>query len=237
MAPGGGTSRHTGLKFLLLAAGLALVLFLGWKLGAVGYLQQHKEDIRSFIRGLGPWGPSLYALIYAGGVVLAIPGTVLTVIAALLFGTWGGTAVVVAGATAGASAAFLIGRYLGRDFIAGRLRGRWKAIDEGVREGGFSYLLFLRLVPLVPFNVLNYGSGLTGVRFRDYVLATAIGIVPGTFVYCYATTSLANVQQAKSPIFVAFGLLGLLALTPVAFRTWRKGSSRSQVAPQPEEQR
>ena len=89
----------------------------------------------------------------------------------------------VIGATIGATLAYLIGRLLGREFVEQLFGGRFAAFDQRIREHGFTGLLVIRLLPIFPFNAVNFGCGLTGIRLRDYVLATAIGIVPGTFVY------------------------------------------------------
>jgi len=127
----------------------------------------------------------LYVLIYVAGTALLVPGLALSFIGSLLFSLWEATLWTWLGATLGATLAFLIAKWLGRDFVDGMLGGRLKALDDRLRDHGFTGLLILRLVPLFPFNALNFGCGLTAIRTRDYVLATAIGILPGTFIYQY----------------------------------------------------
>ena len=104
---------------------------------------------------------------------------------AALFDLFEATLYTWIGATLGATLAFLLARLLGRDFFAQLLAGRLQALDERLSRNGFFNMLILRLVPLIPFNAINFGAGLTSIRLRDYVLATAIGILPGTFVYQY----------------------------------------------------
>jgi uncharacterized membrane protein YdjX (TVP38/TMEM64 family) len=125
----------------------------------------------------------IYVMVYIVGTVVLLPGTVLSFAGAVLFGAYEGTLYTWIGATIGATLAYLIGRALGREFIEQLFGGRFAAFDQRIREHGFTGLLIIRLLPLFPFNAVNFGCGLTGIRLRDYVLATAIGIVPGTFVY------------------------------------------------------
>jgi uncharacterized membrane protein YdjX (TVP38/TMEM64 family) len=127
----------------------------------------------------------LYIGVYIAGTVVLIPGTILSFAGALLFGPYEGTLYTWIGATIGATGAFYVAKALGRDFVDRLLAGRLQALDQRVRAHGFTGLLIIRLVPLFPFNGVNFGCGLTSIRTRDYILATAIGILPGTFVYKY----------------------------------------------------
>lgn len=141
---------------------------------------------RDFIQAQGPVAARLlYVLLYIIGTVVLLPGTVLSFAGAVLFGPWEGTLYTWIGASIGAVLAFFLAKALGRDFVDRLLKGKFQAFDERIRDNGFIGLLVLRLIPLFPFNGINFGSGLTSIRFRDYLLATAIGIVPGTFVYQY----------------------------------------------------
>ena len=142
--------------------------------------------IRAFIESVDPFlARLLYVVAYIAGAILLLPGLVFSFIGAMLFGIWEGTLYTWIGATIGATCAFLFARALGREFVDRLLGGKLQALDQRLRQHGFVSLLILRLVPLFPFNGLNFGCGLTSLRLRDYVLATAIGIVPGTFVYQY----------------------------------------------------
>jgi uncharacterized membrane protein YdjX (TVP38/TMEM64 family) len=144
------------------------------------------ESIRDYLDGFPPaLVPLLFIAIYVIGTVLLLPGTVLSFVGSLLFDLFTATLYTWIGATVGATLAFLFAKLLGRDFVDQLLAGRLHALDERLQKHGFTGLLILRLVPLFPFNGINFGSGLTGIRLRDYVLATAIGILPGTFVYQY----------------------------------------------------
>lgn len=141
---------------------------------------------RDFIQAKDPLAARLiYVLFYIIGTVVLLPGTVLSFAGAVLFGPWEGTLYTWIGATIGAVLAFFLAKALGRDFVDRLLKGKFQAFDERIRDNGFMGLLILRLIPLFPFNGINFGSGLTSIRFRDYLLATAIGIIPGTFVFQY----------------------------------------------------
>jgi uncharacterized membrane protein YdjX (TVP38/TMEM64 family) len=136
------------------------------------------------IESHGPVAARLvYVAVYIVGTVILLPGTVLSFAGAVLFGAYEGTLYTWIGATIGATLAYLMARVLGRDFVERLFGGRFAAFDQRIREHGFTGLLIIRLLPFFPFNAVNFGCGLTGIRLRDYVLATAIGIVPGTFVY------------------------------------------------------
>lgn len=141
--------------------------------------------LKAWIETQGAWAPLIFGLLYAIATVFALPGSALTIGGGLLFGVAWGTAINLAGATLGACLAFLISRTLGRETAAKFLKKlpRLDRVNEKMAGNGFYAVLFLRLVPLFPFNGLNYALGLTGVRFRDYCSATAIGMLPGAFVF------------------------------------------------------
>lgn len=170
---------------------LALLLAL---IGGAYLFFRHTESgraldgsrLRAFIESVDPaLARLLYVLLYVVGTVLLLPGVLLSFIGAVMFGVWEGTLYTWIGATIGATLAFLLARALGREFVDQLLGGKLQALDQRLRQRGFVGLLIIRLVPLFPFNGVNFGCGLTSLRLRDYVLATALGIVPGTFVYQY----------------------------------------------------
>jgi uncharacterized membrane protein YdjX (TVP38/TMEM64 family) len=152
-----------------------------------------------------------------------LPGAViLTLAGGFLFGSVLGTVLVNLGATTGSTLAFLAARYLFRDWVEAKFGHRIGAIQEGFSKNAFSYLMTLRLIPLFPFFIVNLVSGLTRVSLATYVTATAIGIIPGSFVFAYAGRQLGMINSLKeiaSPnVLLAFTLLGLLALVPIMYR-------------------
>lgn len=142
------------------------------------------EALSRFIDAAGIWAPVAYIVIYAGGVCLFLPGTLLAAIGAAIFGPYFGFVYVWLGAMTGASAAFFIGRYLGRDFAASLIGDKLGKYDEAIERKGFATVLYLRLL-YFPFTPLNFGMGLTKVRFPDYFFGTALGILVGTFIFTF----------------------------------------------------
>jgi uncharacterized membrane protein YdjX (TVP38/TMEM64 family) len=171
-----------------LVKGLLLVIFIVAAVAVVrftpikGYLTP--AGLGRFLERAGNWGPVIFALVYAAGVCLFVPGTLLTTLGAALFGPYQGFFYVWAGAMLGASAAFWIGRTLGRDLAASLVGDRLKKYDEAIERNGFATTLYLRLV-YFPYTPMNFGMGLTRVRFRDYFFGTALGIIVGVFVFTF----------------------------------------------------
>jgi len=130
------------------------------------------------------WFLCWFMLVYAVGICLFIPGTLLTGLGAAIFGAYWGFLYVWTGAMLGSSAAFFIGRTLGRDFAASLIGARLKKYDDGIERNGFATVLYLRLV-YFPFTSMNFGMGLTKVSFRDYFFGTGLGIIVGTFIFTF----------------------------------------------------
>ncbi|MDH3394153.1 MAG: TVP38/TMEM64 family protein [Desulfobulbaceae bacterium] len=150
------------------------------------------QRLRELVEGFGVWSPLVFILIYAVGICFFLPATLFTGIGALLFGTMYGFIYNEIGALLGASAAFGIGRYMGRDFAASLIGDRLKKYDDKIAANGFTTTLYLRLL-FFPFTPLNFGMGLTRVTFRDYFFGTLFGIVAGGFVLTFFFATIAEV--------------------------------------------
>ena len=164
--------------------------------------------------------------IYFLTVSLSLPGAaVLTLTAGAIFGSVLGTFLVNIGATLGATAAFLSARFIFRDWVENQFSDKLEFINNGISGNAINYLLFLRLVPLFPFFLVNLVLGVTQVRLSIYFLSTMIGIMPGSFVYANAGSNLArinNISDIASPeIFGAFVLLGIFVLIPAVYRRYK----------------
>ncbi len=169
-------------------------------------------DLAATIAEAGPLAPVIFMTVYALASILFIPGTPLTLIGGALFGPLLGTVYVVLGATVGALGAFLLARYFGGSLISngtGQIVERLRAYDQRLSDHGFMTVFVLRLIPLFPFNGLNFGLGLTRINLWVYVLATFVGIIPGTFAYVYFGSSLASFD----PLQIGGAIIGLIAVS------------------------
>lgn len=213
---------------LLLAAGMIALFFV---LDAGRYLtlealQENRELLAGFVARRTGAAVSLFLALYIAQTALSLPGAaVLSLAAGAVFGFLPGVFLVNLGATTGATLAFLFARYLFREPVQRKFGSRLETFNREMEREGMNYLLFLRLVPLFPFFLINLGAGLTSLPLRKYVLGTAIGIVPGSLVIVNAGASLATIRtlgEIASPRVVgAFVLLGLFALVPTVARKLR----------------
>jgi len=168
------------------------------------------EQIREWAQGLGPSLPAVFLICHALITVAPIPRTVFTLAAGLLFGPLTGISVALVASTISAVLALLLVRKLGRDAVAGRLRhGALQAVDTRLAQRGWLAVASLRLIPVVPFSVLNYCCGVSAVRLRPYVLATIVGIAPGTVAVVLLGDAITG---RTSPVSAAGACLGLVGL-------------------------
>lgn len=175
-------------------------------------------------------------LVYAGAVALSLPGgLVLSLTMGFIFGRWVGTLLVVVAATVGATLVFLAARYLFADAARKRLGTLGEKINAGFTDNAFSYLLFLRLVPAFPFFLVNLAPAFTSIPVRTYALATLIGIVPGSFVFVNLGQTLGRIESLSGLVsrdtLLAFTLLGIFALIPVAWKKWKGRTMQNATRP------
>lgn len=215
-------------------AALALVValfFVGrWGADAVPALLDR-------VRDFGPWAAAVFVAVYAVATVAWVPGSLLTLAGGAIFGLAAGTVYALSGALIGATLAFLVARYLARSAIERRLSGNRKlsAVDEAIEAEGAKVVLLLRLSPVFPFNALNYALGLTGIRLRDFVAASAVGMIPGTFLYVYAGHTADQVVAAAAGeprgigyyALLTLGLIATVLVTIVVTRAARRALDRT----------
>ncbi len=209
--PGDAEKDRRGLwrpLFLFAAIVTLLVLahFYGWA--------ERIADLRGWIHSLGAWGPLVFALIYIAATIAAVPGSVITLAAGALFGSVVGVIVVSFASIAGASLAFLIARYFARDAVVRWLAGneKFRRLDELTEKHGAVIVAVVRLIPLFPFDLLNYGFGLTRIPFRTYVFWSWLCMIPGTILYVVGADALiAGFTEGKVP----WPLIGVLAAVAV----------------------
>jgi len=204
-------SRNLIVRAVLAAALAAAIIWLGL----------HREllqpaTIDRELQRFGGWAPILFLLLYALATVLFVPGSVLTVAGGALFGPIWGTLWNLTGATLGATLAFMIARYVASDWVAARSGERLGRLMRGVEEEGWRFVAFVRLVPLFPFNLMNYAFGLTRIRLREYLIASFVCMAPGALAYTYlgyAGREAASWQAGA----IRKALLALALLAAVAF--------------------
>jgi uncharacterized membrane protein YdjX (TVP38/TMEM64 family) len=214
-------SDTPGGKGKPIAAAIAVVLILaaGRHYNLPGLL----ASAMTWVAAQGVAGIAAYAVLYVVACLLFLPGSVLTLGAGAVWGVVGGVPIVSVASTLGATAAFLVGRYLARGAVARRTEGneRFKAIDEAVAREGWKIVGLTRLSPVFPFNLLNYAFGLTRVSLRDYFFASWIGMLPGTVMYVYIGSLAGNLaalgagQSTRTPAQWALYAVGLAATVVV----------------------
>jgi uncharacterized membrane protein YdjX (TVP38/TMEM64 family) len=212
------------LVFIIVILVLSYVFGIGAKLAA----------LRGWIEALGALGPAVFILIYAGAVVAALPGSAITIIAGAIFGSVLGVIVVSIASTLGAALAFLVGRYFARDAIAKWLskRERFKKLDDLTEKHGAVIVALVRIVPIFPFNIVNYGFGLTRVRFWTYVFWSWVCMLPGTVLYVVGTDAISQAIIQKKVPWPLIGVLvgvGILLVVLVKFARRRLHEEDQEV--------
>lgn len=203
---------RTALPRLLIVAGLAAAAFL-----LAAYRDRlDVETIEQWTRGLGIWAPLGHVLLFAVGTVLFAPGAILGLVGGALFGPLWGTVLNLAGATIGATAAFIVARYAAADWVRARTGPRVERLISGVEAEGWRFVALMRLVPLVPFNLLNYALGLTRISLSQYVLASLVAMVPGTLAFTWLGHASRRAIDGDNSA-IRYGLVALAVLAAIAF--------------------
>lgn len=232
-------SERTGqprMKRWLIGAVTALAFILAlFALGRVA--AEPLRNFASWVDGLGPLAPVVFVAGYVVATVAFVPGSILTLAAGAIFGLARGAAYVFVGATLGATAAFLVARYIARPVVERRLVGneRFQRIDRIIEKEGGKMVVLMRLSPLLPFNVLNYALGISKVGFLPYVLGS-IGMIPGTLLYVYYgklagdLTALGGREVQRGPEYyfvLALGLIATIAVAVIAARAGKRALGES----------
>jgi uncharacterized membrane protein YdjX (TVP38/TMEM64 family) len=229
------TPKPAGISLPKLALGLLALVGLAVAARSLG---ARIPEFVAFVDGLGVWGPAVFMLAYALGVLLFVPGSALTLAAGALFGIGRGVVFAWCAATLGASLSFLVARYLARGAVEQRIAGsaRFAAIDAAVGREGRKIVFLLRLSPAFPFNFLNFALGLTRVGFADYLIAS-VGMIPGTLLYVYYGSVLGLAAQlaggaapqrgAADILVLGLGLAATLAVTIFVTRLARRALAQA----------
>ena len=219
-------SSPVGKIVLALILGAGIAAFFYFDLGqylSLDALKANRDNLLAYTEANFGAAVAIFIFLYIVQTAFSLPGgALMTLAGGFLFGSLLGTLFVNIGATTGATLAFLVARYLLRDWVEQKFGNRLEPIQAGFAKNAFSYLMTLRLIPAFPFFLVNLVSGLTRVNLGTYVVATSIGIIPGSFVFAFAGRQLGTINSlgeiASPPVLLAFSLLGLLALLPIAYR-------------------
>jgi len=208
---------------------LAMILIVAISI-AVYYREQFDVQLlEQWVNQAGWWAPIVFMLIYIIATVLFLPGSVLTLTGGVLFGPVLGVFYNLTAATIGAALSFLIARYLASDYVTARSGGKLKQMINGVEAEGWRFVAFVRLVPLFPFNLLNYALGLTKIRFVEYLFATYLFMLPGAIAYTYigyaGREAVGGGDGIIKTILIALALLAVAMFLPRFIATVRRGPS------------
>ena len=234
-APGVSSGMSFGrlLPIFLLIAGLAA--FFVFDLGqyvSLASLKENREALTEWVGRAGFWACLIYAGIYAAVTAFSIPaGAVMTITGGFLFGPVLGGSLTIMGATIGATVLFLAARYAFADFLRQKAGASIQKMEQGFQENALSYLLFLRLIPVFPFFLVNLVPAFLGVRVGTYVIGTFLGIIPGSLVYASVGDGLGAVLEAGRDVNLGFIFeprfllpiigLGILALLPIVYKKFK----------------
>ena len=206
------------IKWILIAVGVFALIVVANSLGITEKINTALQSALSWIESLGSTGPIVFILIYIVATVFLISGAVLTLGAGLIFGVVKGSIFVSIGSVLGATAAFLVGRYFARKWVAKQIESqpKFKAIDSAVAREGWKIVGLTRLSPVFPFVFLNYAFGVTQVSLRDYILASWIGMMPGTVMYVYiGYLPKIAAEGSADTLKLILNIVGLLATVAV----------------------
>ena len=204
-------------KTIILAIGLFCII--ATVIGIVLLSGIDRSQLQLWLQQMGIWAPVLYILIYSIATICILPSTPLNLTGGAIFGAVWGTVWTSIAAILAAVLAFGFSRTIGRSFVAQKLVGKWESIDREMQQGGFFYMFAIRLLPLIPYGIVNFAAGLTSIKFRDYFLGTLIGTVPGILPFVMMGAGLTALKQGDVlPLLVGLALTGMLVGTATWYR-------------------
>lgn len=200
--------------FCIIATGISVVIIAGID----------RQQLHVWLETMGVFAPLIYIVLYTVGTLLILPSTPLNLTGGAIFGIWWGTLWTTIAALVAAIAAFAFTRTVGRELVAQKLAGRWDAVDAEIRQGGLFYLFAIRLLPIIPYGIVNFVAGLTSIKFKDYLTGTILGTLPGILPFVMMGAGISQLSQGKIlPLMCAFALTGIL----VGGATWYRRRRQS----------
>ena len=204
-------------KTIILAIGLFCII--ATVIGIVLLSGIDRSQLQLWLQQMGIWAPVLYILIYSIATICILPSTPLNLTGGAIFGAVWGTVWTSIAAILAAILAFGFSRTIGRSLVERKLAGKWESIDREMQQGGFFYMFAVRLLPLIPYGIVNFAAGLTSIKFRDYFLGTLLGTVPGILPFVMMGAGLTALKQGDVlPLLVGLALTGMLVGTATWYR-------------------
>lgn len=212
------------LKNSIIIITIICIIATGLGVFLIGGIDQ--EYLQDLLAQLGIWAPIIYIFLYTIGTILILPSTPLNLSGGAIFGIWWGTLWTTIAAIIAAIIAFYYSRTIGRDLIAHRLKGQIATIDAEMQQGGLFYMFAIRLLPIIPYGIVNFAAGLTSIRFADYLIGTMLGTLPGILPFVMMGAGIKSVTQGDIlPLMTALALTGML----VGGATWYRRHRRSPI--------
>lgn len=187
-----------------------------------------RAQLQAWLSQMGILAPIIYIVLYTIGTILILPSTPLNLTGGAIFGVWWGTLWTTIAAIIAAIVAFAFTRTVGREYITRKLAGRWEAIDAEMRQGGLFYMFAIRLLPIIPYGIVNFAAGLTSIRFRDYLIGTMLGTVPGILPFVMMGSGLQALSSGDIlPLMGALALTGMLVGGATWYRRHRQSPQKA----------
>jgi len=216
-------ANTSGSSLMNILKAAIIVLLVG---GSIWLLVEHSQWftdpalVKAQVVQWGPWGPIVYMLLYAVGPSFLVPGAVMTIAGGLAFGTAWGSVYSLIGGDIGAVIAFAAGRFLGKSFVERIVGERFQSMMRRIAKHGFQIILYLRFVPVIPYNALNLLAGASPITFNDYFWATMIGMIPGTILYAFLGDALWHPLSPR--FFLALLLIAASVACGELYRRWSR---------------
>jgi uncharacterized membrane protein YdjX (TVP38/TMEM64 family) len=209
--------------FVLLVVCIAATVLGVYILGGID-----QQQLQGWLQQAGVWAPIIYIVLYTIATLLILPSTPLNLSGGAIFGLWWGTLWTTIAALVAAAVAFGFTRTVGREMMARKLAGRWQALDAELRQAGLFYMFAIRLLPIIPYGIVNFAAGLTSIHFRDYFVGTVLGTVPGILPFVMMGSGLTALQKGDVlPLLLALALTGLLVGGATWYRRRRHSPERA----------
>jgi uncharacterized membrane protein YdjX (TVP38/TMEM64 family) len=180
------------------------------------------DVIKHFVQGFGPWAIVVFIALYALNTISLLPPIgIMSLTAGFIFGPVWGSVAIMFGTFLGTSSTFFISRYFAGPFVQNIIKGKGKEFQDKLDKNGFKVILFIRLIPLLPWEIVNYAAGLSKIKYRDYILATLIGVFPAVVVQTYFSDRLSNFNIKDPTVIAAIGAFILLGAIPALYLKYK----------------